>query len=195
MNTVITSREAILDACRKLIANEGAQSLNIRSVAAQCGISVGSVYHYFASKEELCAAAIESVWHSIFHAGLQGAPPEAFADHIVWLFDGIRREAASYPGFFTAHALLFSGTDKEKARSLMEHTFRHMRQGLAAALEQDPGIPPGVFTGTLSREQFLSFVFSGLFALFLRQDTDCAVFAEIIRRLLYPVTCCPNPVP
>ena len=67
MNTTITSKEAILETSRRIIREEGLARLSIRSVAAACGVSVGSIYNYFESKSELAAAAIERVWEDIFH--------------------------------------------------------------------------------------------------------------------------------
>lgn len=67
MNTVITSKEAILNISRQLIQKQGCTAINIRNVAAACGVSVGSIYNYFNSKSDLMAAVIESVWHDIFH--------------------------------------------------------------------------------------------------------------------------------
>ena len=55
MNTVVTSKEIILEASKKLIREEGLNSINIRSVASACGVSVGSIYNYFDSKSELVA--------------------------------------------------------------------------------------------------------------------------------------------
>ena len=43
MNTVVTSRTAILEASRQLIREKGWSALNIRSVAGACGVSVGSI--------------------------------------------------------------------------------------------------------------------------------------------------------
>ena len=43
MNTVVTSKEEILKASRSLIQREGWDAINIRSVAAACGVSVGSI--------------------------------------------------------------------------------------------------------------------------------------------------------
>ena len=54
MNTVVTSKEEILKASRELVRQQGWPAVNIRSVAAACGVSVGSIYNYFDSK-----AAIE----------------------------------------------------------------------------------------------------------------------------------------
>ena len=66
MNTIVTSKEKILEKSRELIREQGWAAVNIRSVAAVCGVSVGSIYHYFDSKAELVGAAVESVWHEIF---------------------------------------------------------------------------------------------------------------------------------
>ena len=67
MNTVVTSKEQILKASRELIRREGWSAVNIRSVAAGCGVSVGSIYNYFDSKADLIGAVVESVWCEIFH--------------------------------------------------------------------------------------------------------------------------------
>ena len=43
MNTIVTSQEEILKASRELIRQKGWAAVNIRSVAAACGVSVGSI--------------------------------------------------------------------------------------------------------------------------------------------------------
>ena len=62
MNTVVTSKEEILKTSRELIRQQGWSAVSIRSVAAACGVSVGSIYNYFESKADLMGAAVESVW-------------------------------------------------------------------------------------------------------------------------------------
>lgn len=67
MNTVVTSKEKILKTSRELIQQQGWSAVSIRSVAAACGVSVGSIYNYFDSKATLVGATVESVWCEIFH--------------------------------------------------------------------------------------------------------------------------------
>ena len=50
MNTIVTSREAILQTSRELIRTQGWDAVNIRNVAKPCDISVGSIYNYFQNK-------------------------------------------------------------------------------------------------------------------------------------------------
>ena len=59
MNTVVTSKEQILQTSRELIRQQGWSTVSIRSVAAACGVSVGSIYNYFDSKAELVGATVE----------------------------------------------------------------------------------------------------------------------------------------
>ena len=66
MNTVVTSKDEILKTSRELIRSQGWSAISIRSVAAACGVSVGSIYNYFDSKAELVGATVESVWCEIF---------------------------------------------------------------------------------------------------------------------------------
>ena len=45
MNTSVTSRDAILSVSRQFITQNGFGSVNMRAIAAACGVSVGSVYN------------------------------------------------------------------------------------------------------------------------------------------------------
>ena len=58
MNTIVTSKEEILKTSRALIQEHGWSAVSIRSVAAACGVSVGSIYNYFDSKAELVSATV-----------------------------------------------------------------------------------------------------------------------------------------
>ena len=53
MNTIVTSKEEILKTSREMIRQQGWSAISIRSVAAACGVSVGSIYNYFDSKSDL----------------------------------------------------------------------------------------------------------------------------------------------
>ena len=66
MNPMATSKENILQISRKLIQQNGWAGVNIRSVAAACGVSVGCIYNYFESKTDLLSATVESIWSDIF---------------------------------------------------------------------------------------------------------------------------------
>ena len=115
MNTSVTSRDTILSVSRQFITQNGFGSVNMRAIAAACGVSVGSVYNYFPSKGDLICAVVESVWHDIFHLSGQSNQFSSFTDCVKWLFDSIRQGCAEYPAFFTLHSLSFSASEKQRA--------------------------------------------------------------------------------
>ena len=56
MNRLATSKEDILAASRELIKENGWAAVSIRSVAAKCSVSAGTIYNYYESKAELLGA-------------------------------------------------------------------------------------------------------------------------------------------
>jgi len=52
-------RREIADALLRLAAAEGLESVSLRHVAAEAGISMGAVQHYFRSKDEMLVFAFE----------------------------------------------------------------------------------------------------------------------------------------
>ncbi len=107
MNTVVTSRQALLAASRTVARRQGLDGLSIRAVAAEARVSVGSVYNYFSGKTELLAATVEEIWMQILSAPEGEAPRDGFAAYVHWLFHRIQSGAGEYPGFFQGHAAGF----------------------------------------------------------------------------------------
>jgi len=52
-------REKFANAAIRLVAREGLEGLTMRAVAAEAGLSYGSLFHYFNSKDELLMQAIQ----------------------------------------------------------------------------------------------------------------------------------------
>lgn len=55
-------KEALICEAKRQIAEQGYKATTIRSVAAGCGIAVGTVYNYFSSKDMLVASFILEDW-------------------------------------------------------------------------------------------------------------------------------------
>lgn len=185
MNTVVTSKEDILKISRKLIQRQGWSAINIRSVAAACGVSVGSIYNYFDSKATLVNATVESVWCEIFHRPEDGAVFQDTQACIVWMYERIEQGCKQYPGFFTLHSLGFMREDKDDGKQKMQQTWLHIRDKLNSVLKRDARIRADAFTEQFTAERFADVLFSLMLSALLRQDYDPTALLEIIRRTLY----------
>ena len=126
MNTVVTSKEEILKTSRELIQQHGWSAVNIRSVAAACGVSVGSIYNYYDSKAALVGATVESVWCEIFHRPEDGTVFQDTQACITWMYGRMEYGCKQYPGFFTLHSLGFMREDKTDGKRRMQQTWQHI---------------------------------------------------------------------
>lgn len=185
MNTIVTSKEEILKVSRELIRQQGWSAISIRSVAAACKVSVGSIYNYFDSKAELVGAAVESIWCEIFHRPEDRAVFENTQACIRWMYARMEYGCRQYPGFFTLHSLGFMQEDKSDGKRRMQEIWQHMLNGLCAVLKRDTNIRPDAFTGQFTAEKFADVLFSLMLSALLRQDYDPTAVLEIVRRTLY----------
>lgn len=185
MNTIITSKEDILEASRELVQRQGWPAINIRSVAAACGVSVGSIYNYFDSKAALVGDTVESVWREIFHRPADEAAFEDAQACITWMYGRMEYGCRQYPGFFTLHSLGFMQEDKADGKRRNQQTWRHILDGLCSVLRQDARIRADAFTEQFTVERFADVLFSLMLSALLRQDYDSTAALEIVRRTLY----------
>lgn len=185
MNKIVTSKEEILKTSRELIQEQGWSAVNIRSVAAACGVSVGSIYNYFDSKATLVGAAVESVWFEIFH---RQDDEEIFQDTlacITWMYERMEYGCRQYPGFFTLHSLGFMREEKSDGKQRMQQTWQHILDGLSFVLKRDRKVRENAFTEQFTAEKFADVLFSLMLSALLRQDYDVEAVLEIVRRTIY----------
>ncbi len=185
MSPTVTSKQEILKKSRELLQQQGWSAVTIRSVAAACRVSVGSLYNYFDSKEALMAATVESIWCDIFHGAEDVATFQDTLACIAWLYSRMEYGCTAYPGFLTLHSIAFLQQDKADGKQRMQQIWQHMVAGFCSVLSHDPRIRPDAFTPLCTAEAFADLLFSLLLAAFLRQDYDPAPTLELVRRALY----------
>ena len=57
----VQRRQALLDAARRVVSDGGFKELQMLAVAAAAGTAVGTIYRYFPTKADLCAALVDAV--------------------------------------------------------------------------------------------------------------------------------------
>lgn len=185
MNTVVISKEAILSVSRELIRTQGWESINMRTVAKECNISIGSIYNYFHSKSDLVASTVESVWCDIFHFSETEEAMESFLSCVEWAFDSMKKGDEKYPGFFNLHAMSFVGVEKSNGQQMMMQSWKHIQEGLHMVLLNDKNVRKDAFDENFTPEKFVNLVFSLIVAALLRHDYDCSGISGMIRRVIY----------
>ena len=98
------TRAAILESALRLFAQKGYAHTTTRSIAAEAGLSVGLMYHYFENKESLLRAVFDFVMARIdegITAVLQNSPPdEVLANLLHTIFDLLASEPEFWALFY-----------------------------------------------------------------------------------------------
>jgi AcrR family transcriptional regulator len=69
--------EEILDAAEAVIAEVGVEATTTHAIAERAGASVGSIYHFFPSKDAIIRAVVERFSALMSEINAQAIPPEA----------------------------------------------------------------------------------------------------------------------
>ena len=159
MNPNATSKANILKTSRELIQQNGWAGVSIRSVAAACGVSVGCIYNYFASKTELLSATVESIWSDIFHHPEDEVVFQDTLSCVRWMYQQLEDGCQRYPGFFTHHALGFVRQDTADGKQQMQRAWRHILEACVWCCRMIPD-PGRRFTEEFTVEKFAETLFS-----------------------------------
>lgn len=184
MNPPNTSREEIMRVSRKIVSEKGLPALNMRALAKECGIALGTLYNYYSDKDELVVAAIESVWQDI----LEKSAPDSgvrFSQYVTQTYAHIIEKLKDYPDFLAAHSISVAGSVKGKARGMMERCFGKIRSELHAALREDKNVDRSIFSETFREEDLIEHILDTITISIINGKPDCTVLTEILDRLLY----------
>jgi AcrR family transcriptional regulator len=91
-------RRRVLDAAMTLAAEGGYDAVQMRDVAQQAGVALGTIYRYFASKDHLLAACQVELWKDLVQTFAQRPPrSDTAADRVVAVLRRATRAAEREP--------------------------------------------------------------------------------------------------
>jgi AcrR family transcriptional regulator len=175
------TEERILSAALRLVGRRGVKRLGMQEVSEAAGVSRGTLYRYFPSKDHLLNAVAIFDEHS-FSEGLSATlaacdePAERMRAFVAFAFDYIRMHPArslfeSEPGFVLGYLLV------------------HLPKLEAALLEQVGDAfdsVPAVATGALTREQLVDVVVRLFASSFIIPEPDDRALVQSVHGLLLP---------
>ena len=132
-------RKKLLSQCFDLFAQKGYASITMRQVAQELGVSTGTLYHYFSSKDALFEQLVEQITQQ----DLLGATVElenlpTLADRIEALFSFV----AQHEDYFNKQMLIwmdfYQQQDSEKIRQ--NTTFHRLNEQIRQAIAQMLGV-------------------------------------------------------
>lgn len=150
----------ILKTSKTIALTQGVDAINIRLVAKQSGVSVGSVYNYFPSKTDLIIATIKEIWQQMFNIENVNFDNFNFLDCIQWFVSIITDCKTQYPNFFNTHFISFTSAQKPKAKQIMDNFLTNIKKILITVLDNDKNIRQDVFDNNLTKSIFIDYIFN-----------------------------------
>lgn len=178
MNKETTSKEEILSVAKKQAEESGLSYLSMRNIASSCHIALGTIYHYFNSKNELVSSLMEEFWR------------EAFASYMIKT-ENCNDFRASFKDFYrlgVATSDEFSrkylSSEKDFPSELMQMSkdkeafyFGHIKEGLKRISLNDKKVNINNFTSDFTLEDFISLLLNEC-VISLRSKKDNLTFLE-----------------
>jgi len=150
----------LLQAAERVFSERGYHSTSIRDIAREASFSVGGVYQFFASKDELYLRVLEGQWEHFFELLNEANKAPRFDDRILGLTEAMFKAFEERQGFFKLFlsergrlSASFTGEIAarigEQTRRLRMHLVELMRQGIAEGrLRQvDPDMLASAYVG------------------------------------------------
>jgi AcrR family transcriptional regulator len=173
------TEERILTAALTLIGRRGVRRLGMREIAETAGVSRGTLYRYFPSKDHVLAAAADYDGQR-FSDGLDevlaaaDTPEERVTSFMAYAFDFIRSHPCrplfeSEPGFVMSY--------------LLDH-LPELRGELVWRLGDALDSVPAVAAGTLGRDELADVIVRLFASSWIIPETDDASLVQSVNRIL-----------
>jgi AcrR family transcriptional regulator len=171
--------ERILTAALGLIGRRGVRRLGMREIAEAAGVSRGTLYRYFPSKDHVLAAAAEYDAQR-FSDGIDAvlaaarSPEDRISAFMAYAFDFIRSHPCR-PLFETESGFVMS--------YLLDH-LPSLRGELVLRLGDALDAVPAVATGALGRDQLADVIVRLFASSWIIPETDDASLVQSVNRIL-----------
>lgn len=184
MNKSATSKEKLLETAREIAYREGLGALNIRRVASESSIAIGTVYNYYPSKGDLIGAVMEDFWQNVFHGNDFDTQNGDFAASYREIYERLKRNLMKFRREFLDEMAAVKPADQKKGKELEAFYQEHIKAGMLSILNRDSRVDSQVWTDQFTKAAFVSFAFSNMI-LMLKEQQEPDYFEEIMRRLIY----------
>ena len=182
----VRSRELVLDAAERVMAEHGFEAATVARVVEEAGIPLSSVYHYYGSKDGILLAVMERGAERFF-ADLpewdrrNGRP----AQHLATSIAGAIRTLERHPNFLRLLIVLAAqppdgeaGEIRTVIARIRDRALSLLRGQIALAFGDDPESP--------ATDQLARFALAAIDGAFVASQTDPGVSLERILEPLAP---------
>lgn len=184
-----TTRNAIIEAAYAHAQKEGIGSLSVRGIAADCGVSIGTIYNYFPDKAALVTEVIFAFWERIALSGSDGTCfSYRHGENLIGYCRRVARALGSallrFRGEWLVELSSLDGKTLQSSHEAEKRCFAHIERGIAMAARNDTAIAQEA-RDRISAEKLSHFIWTNMLSSLKEGDPDCKVLFALLDRALY----------
>ena len=186
MASSTTLKETILQVAKKIAYKEGIAAINMRRIASETHISVGTIYNYYATKGDIVAAVIEDFWMSAFNLSqIESCDSTRLVDCFESIYARLAEVLIDYKSIWLGQLTKMEHGDKKIGRGKEQEYFLKIQAILLRAINNDSNISKSLWDNGLTKEEFSRFLLTNMLSLLKRGQRDCSSFIHLLNRILY----------
>lgn len=176
-----TLRDTLLNYARYIADTEGADAVNIRSIAQMAGIATGTVYNYFSNKEEILLELTEEYWEKTLLEMRTAITADSFCGQLEEIF-AFLKERIDKSARLLMHSL---GNIETAGKERMTSVQTALEAEMIKRMEQDANVRRDIWNETFTKEKYARFIMMNMLLMLREESPDTHFLITIIKLTIY----------
>ncbi len=178
-------RDIILLAAKGIATKQGITKINIRSIAKNSGIAIGTVYNYFPSKGDLLVAVIEEFWEDAFkNVDWSSFAHNNFYDNLESLYNILYDYLNKFKENWLEQLALLKTQEKQLGKQRQDEYFRKICSRIITLIDMDDNLRQYKWTDIISKEKMAEFIFENMLLMLRKGEKDISFFIKILNKII-----------
>ncbi|CCQ95145.1 putative transcription regulator [[Clostridium] ultunense Esp] len=177
-------KEIILAEAKEIAINEGISKINIRTVAKNSGIAIGTIYNYFHSKGDLLIAVIEDFWKGAFkEIGLTSFSNGDFYQNLEIIYNILYIYISKLKESWLEQLSLLKSKEKLLGKQKEKEYLEKIHHIILRLMDMDNNLKAYPWCHIITKEKMTEFIFDNMLIMLKKGEEDIGFFIEILKRI------------
>lgn len=178
-------KEIILSKAKEIAETQGISKINIRSVARDSGVSIGTVYNYFPSKGDLLVAVIEDFWEEGFsNIDWKSFEHNDFYTNLEKIYHILYHYLYKFKENWLEQLSLLKAQEKLIGIQKQNEYFVKICKRIEDLMDRDNNFRQYPWTKDFSKENIAEFIFENMLIMLRKEVSDISLFIDILKKIM-----------
>lgn len=186
MKKRVISKEYLLEIAHTIALEQGPESLSIRNVAKKANVSIGSVYNYFESKEDLTKNLITNIWEIYYQSILNECTGiKSYTRFLDIAYASLYNLTQDMYSIFDFHLKNSSEAERASAFEFHNHQIKTLNTLFHSMMKDDPNIRKDTWSEDFKEESFNLFVVKNYFTAIKNSEPNVNFLIKLVEKIIY----------